>query len=81
MAVLSPKGAAVRVACCAMGGKSDCGLINALWDADRKGYGRPLREAIKAAREYGMTDEQIAGELKTTTKKVAALAAHLISSE
>jgi hypothetical protein len=64
-----------------MGGKSDCGLINALWDADRKGYGRPLREAIKAAREYGMTDEQIAGELKTTTKKVAALAAHLISSE
>ena len=81
MAVLSPKGAAVRVACCAWGGKSDCGLINALWDADRKGYGRPLREAIKAAREYGMTDEQIAGELKTTTKKVAALAAHLISSE
>jgi hypothetical protein len=54
---------------------SDVGVINALWDADRKGYSRPLREAVKAAREFGMTDEQIAGELMTKVAKVAELAA------
>jgi hypothetical protein len=49
-------------------------MINALWDADRKGDRRPLRAAIRAAREYGMSDEQIAGELMTTTDEVIARA-------
>jgi hypothetical protein len=43
------------------------------WEADRKGYPRPLRLAIRAAREYGLRDDQIAGELMTTPEKVDEL--------
>jgi hypothetical protein len=57
-----------------MAEQSESGMINALWDADRKGDRRPLRAAIRAAREYGMSDEQIAGELMTTTDEVIARA-------
>jgi hypothetical protein len=53
--------------------ESESGIISALWDADRKGHHGPLREAIRAARDYGLTDEQIAGELMTTTDKVVEL--------
>lgn len=52
---------------------SESDIINALWDADRKGFPRPLRQAIQAARSYGLTDEQIAGELMTTPEKVDEL--------
>jgi hypothetical protein len=48
-------------------------IINALWAADHKGYPRPLRLAIRAAREYGLKDDQIAGELMTTPEKVDEL--------
>jgi hypothetical protein len=41
-----------------------------------------IRARTQASKsEYGMSGEQIAGELKTTTKRVASLAAHLISTE
>jgi hypothetical protein len=51
----------------------ESGVINALWDADRKGDRHPLRAAIRAAREYGMTYEQIARELNiTATDEVIA---------
>jgi hypothetical protein len=54
--------------------ESESTIINALWKAHRKGFPRPLRGAIKAARKNGMTDAQIAGELGTTPTEVAALA-------
>jgi hypothetical protein len=54
--------------------QSESGVINALWDADRKGDRHPLRAAIRAARDYGMSDEQIAGELMTSTDEVIARA-------
>ena len=52
-------------------------MINALWDADRKGDRRPLRAAIRAARDYGMSAEQIAGELMTTKDDVIARATEI----
>jgi hypothetical protein len=55
--------------------KSESQIINALWEADRKGYPRPLREAIHAARDYGLTDEQIAAELMTTPERVVEMGA------
>jgi hypothetical protein len=55
-----------------MAEQSESGIINALWDADRKGDRHPLRAAIRAAREYGVSDEQIAGELMTSTDEVIA---------
>jgi hypothetical protein len=55
--------------------KSDSDIINALWEADRQGYPRPLRYAIWAARVSKMTDRQIAAELVTTPEDVAARAA------
>jgi hypothetical protein len=54
--------------------ESESKIINALWDADRKGESRALRGAIDAARKYGMTDDQIAGELGTTPDEVDRLA-------
>jgi hypothetical protein len=57
--------------------QGDSGVINALWDADRKGDRHPLRAAIRAARDFGMTDEQIAGELMTTTDEVVARATEI----
>jgi hypothetical protein len=57
-----------------MAEQSESGIINALWDADRKGDRHPLRAAIRAARESGMSDEQIAGELMTSTDEVIARA-------
>jgi hypothetical protein len=54
--------------------QSDHEIINALWDAHRKGSSRPLREAIHAARDYGLTDAQIAAELLTTAEEVGRLA-------
>ena len=50
------------------------GIINALWEADRNGDRHPLRAAIRAARDYGMTDHEIAGELNTTIEEVGARA-------
>jgi hypothetical protein len=54
--------------------QSESEVINALWDADRKGFNRPLRAAIADARAHRLTDKQIAAELKTTPEKVAELA-------
>jgi hypothetical protein len=53
--------------------QSEHEIINALWHAHRKGSSRPLREAIHAARDYGLTDAQIAAELLTTAEEVAKL--------
>lgn len=53
--------------------ESESAIINALWEAQRKGFPRPLRGAIQAARQSGMTDTQIADELGTTPDRVAAL--------
>ena len=54
-------------------GDCESEILNALWNADRNGRRAPLREAVRAARDYGLTDEQIAGELMTTTDKVVEL--------
>jgi hypothetical protein len=62
----------------AMANRSESGIINALWDADRKGNRLPLRAASRAARKYGMTDEQIAGELMTTTDDVVARGTEIV---
>jgi hypothetical protein len=53
-----------------MSAPSESQIINALWAADRKGYSRPLRLAVEAARDFGLSDEQIAAELKTTSDKI-----------
>ena len=54
--------------------KSESDVINALRDAklayQRTGP-RLLREAVKAARDYGMRHEQIATELNMTRQEVA----------
>ncbi len=54
--------------------ESESTIINALWEAHRKGFPRPLRGAIQAARQSGMTDTQIAEELGTTPTEVVVLA-------
>jgi hypothetical protein len=54
--------------------QSESAIINALWGADRNGNRHPLRAAIRAAREYGMTVEQIAEELMTSVDEVVARA-------
>jgi hypothetical protein len=54
--------------------RSGSAIVNALWEADRNGDRHPLRTAIRAAREYGMTLEQIAEELMTTVDDVVARA-------
>jgi hypothetical protein len=56
---------------------SEADVINVLWAASWKGERRPLRAAIKAARDWGMTYEQIAGELKMTTEDVEARATEI----
>ena len=60
-----------------MAKRSESDVINALWAANRTGETRPLRAAIRAARDWGMTYEQIAGELMTTTEDVAARATEM----
>jgi hypothetical protein len=55
--------------------QNEAEIINALWDADHKGFNRPLRKAIMAARSGGLTNGQIAAELKTTPDKLAELTA------